>query len=335
MGLMNKLFRKGRQGFVPSSSAGELGGALRILRGHAPGVSAVGFALGSRVLFSADTEGNFAAWTSPSFEPHLGLSHDPKSATMDIATTLGECVYLARGSFVEHWTLSPDFLDNAHAFKSVALSGAHPSGVTRVIATTRGPISGGAEGNVVFWEEARRKPGAVGHVEGAILAIACSPTAAYEAESGARLAVGTSLGTVTVLEADDRTIVYTAQLHASEVRSLSIQNHRFQHRHILASACPSEHSVCIWDKNLKLTQVTARAHVVAFSPDGRFLAHGDHNDIVIRDGRNWTERERLRGHRGTVSTLAFSPMQYPDDLWDGWLASGANDGTVRVWKVAD
>src|SRR5207245_20869 len=59
---------------------------------------------------------------------------------------------------------------------------------------------------------------------------------------------------------------------------------------------------------------------LAFSPDGRYFASGNHwankplhgtevqiNDIVLWDVSTWKEVRRFTGHNGKVTALAFTP----------------------------
>jgi WD40 repeat protein len=66
----------------------------------------------------------------------------------------------------------------------------------------------------------------------------------------------------------------------------------------------------------------------AFSPDGRLLASGTHEQrIRAWDLATGRERPPLVGHLGRVSAVAFAP--------DGrTLASGSWDRSVRLWSVA-
>jgi WD40 repeat protein len=71
----------------------------------------------------------------------------------------------------------------------------------------------------------------------------------------------------------------------------------------------------------------AAVHALAFSPDGRWLASGGDDQLVllweIATGR---VAGRLRGHTAPVRTIAFSP--------DGaLLASGSDDETSIVWVL--
>jgi len=67
---------------------------------------------------------------------------------------------------------------------------------------------------------------------------------------------------------------------------------------------------------------------VAFSPDGRRLATGgEESTVKIWDVQTGQELQTLRGHKGDVHTVAFSP----DD--DGrWVASAGEDSAVKVWE---
>jgi WD40 repeat protein len=65
---------------------------------------------------------------------------------------------------------------------------------------------------------------------------------------------------------------------------------------------------------------------LAFSPDGRTVAHASRRDISLRETATGGERARLTGHADDVCAVAFSP--------DGrTLASGGMDGTVRLWDL--
>jgi WD40 repeat protein/tRNA A-37 threonylcarbamoyl transferase component Bud32 len=92
------------------------------------------------------------------------------------------------------------------------------------------------------------------------------------------------------------------------------------------------HEVKIWDRTageatLSLTG-QGRIFNLAFSPDGTRLAlAGEHGRVWLRDSVSLRVELELRGNKGDVSALAFSP--------DGhFLAAGdLDERTVKVWQV--
>jgi WD40 repeat protein len=68
-------------------------------------------------------------------------------------------------------------------------------------------------------------------------------------------------------------------------------------------------------------------NLVAYSPDGRWLAGADGgHHVCLWDAQTHRLESRLAGHGGEVTSLAFSP--------DGRrLVSAGIDGTVRLWDV--
>lgn len=75
-----------------------------------------------------------------------------------------------------------------------------------------------------------------------------------------------------------------------------------------------------------------------YAPDGRLLAIGVGNSVLITDTTGNTPGRLLEGHQGSISALAWGDMNALSDAPDGetvlLLASGAvSDTTVRVWDV--
>ncbi|NTU82180.1 MAG: WD40 repeat domain-containing protein, partial [Chloroflexales bacterium] len=64
-----------------------------------------------------------------------------------------------------------------------------------------------------------------------------------------------------------------------------------------------------------------------YAPDGSLVAVGLGGAVELRDGASLEPRQRLEGHTGEISALAFTPDS-------ATLASGAQDDTViRLWDV--
>ena len=89
-------------------------------------------------------------------------------------------------------------------------------------------------------------------------------------------------------------------------------------------ACGTSWGVQIWHGSTgqpmaRLEKKGGWVHSLAYSPDGSRLAGGADGEILI--WRNGMVEDRLRGHVGAVVALAHGAQ----------LASGGDDGTVRLW----
>ncbi|MBC7821936.1 MAG: hypothetical protein IAG10_34040 [Planctomycetaceae bacterium] len=74
-------------------------------------------------------------------------------------------------------------------------------------------------------------------------------------------------------------------------------------------------------------QRSGKANVVVFSPDGLALASAIVNDVQLWDVASGKLNFTLRGHRGVVTAIAFTP--------DGSkLLTSSDDHTVRLWNVS-
>ena len=84
----------------------------------------------------------------------------------------------------------------------------------------------------------------------------------------------------------------------------------------------------LWTRWLQTGTITGEfpsTTEIAFSVSGHYGAFGSFNDAVLWDLAAGVEIP-LEGHESVVTALAFGG--------DAWLATGSEDGTVRVWDVA-
>ena len=109
---------------------------------------------------------------------------------------------------------------------------------------------------------------------------------------------------------------------------------------LLASGGASDGTIKLWDVASGKTLATLKheggedpgVSSLVFSSDGRLLASGGASDFMIKlwDVASGEHVATFSGHRGTVTSLAFSPNGKQAAL----LASGASDGTIKLWDVA-
>lgn len=74
------------------------------------------------------------------------------------------------------------------------------------------------------------------------------------------------------------------------------------------------------------TSVGLRIYCAAFSPDGRTVATGQNETVILWETAGGKKRGQFTGHRGVLSSVAFAP--------DGkTLASGSRDGIALIWDL--
>ncbi|HUJ61511.1 MAG TPA: hypothetical protein VLX92_23560 [Kofleriaceae bacterium] len=305
---------------------------MQVLEGHRGVVFSAEFALGGQLLFTGDASGTVIAWRAPSWQRHCAIAHKPETPIYCIAAGPGD-VHFGRGTTVKQWAIGPEFLADFSSLKSFTLGDAHDKEVVPVVRTAKELITSGYDGQLMFWDvETGQARG--GALHDRVMALAVTDGARYDAEAGGLLACGHEDGSLTMFDlAAYRPLGTIAHAHERDVYALSFQNVVFQRKLHVASISPADRVVRVWDGKRQVVELEGAGFTVAFRPDGRWLAHGHGNDIVIRDGATWEVVQTLRGHTGPISALAWSPIASLDDPWSGCLASGAHDGTVRVWPL--
>lgn len=91
-------------------------------------------------------------------------------------------------------------------------------------------------------------------------------------------------------------------------------------------------TVKIWDTgngNLLRTlgPIDAEVTAMAISPSGNLLAAIATNEIILWDPNTGRQLQRLRGHKGMIRCIAFSPDS-------DWFATGSIDGVIKIWDAA-
>ena len=66
----------------------------------------------------------------------------------------------------------------------------------------------------------------------------------------------------------------------------------------------------------------------ALNASGKILVTGGLDDVVRVGSINGKEPHLLFGHKGSVTSVAVSPHVH-------WIASGSEDGTIRLWPMPD
>ncbi|QQM46204.1 WD40 repeat domain-containing protein [Streptomyces liliifuscus] len=184
-----------------------------------------------------------------------------------------------------------------------------------------------------LWDVASRSNVGILHGHSAfVLAVAFSP-------DGRLLASGSHDASVRLWDVAGRSSVATLTGHSSTVHSVA-----FSPDGTTLASSSYDRTIRLWDVSSARTIAVLNGHTsaatsVAFSPDGRMLASGgagassafgndypDDHTVRLWDVARRTNVATLTGHTGAVRSVVFSP--------DGTtLASGSNDGTVRLWEI--
>lgn len=189
----------------------------------------------------------------------------------------------------------------------------------------------GDDGRLILWDLSTRQKAAeimANSRNTSLYSVAFSP-------DDTLLAAGDGDGNVTLWRTDTREVVGNLKQHQANVLSIAFNKDGSR----LVSGGSDGH-VIVWDVAArKVITDTPSPHTnwvwsVAFSPDGRMVASGARDATVHvwdtqPDAATLTVTQVLTEHNSTVTAVAFTQV-------DGKvvLASGDNNGRVRLWDVS-
>lgn len=313
------------------------------LRGHTHPVAAVSFGANGFGA-SGDREGFIQRWKTP-LGPALGppidtglkqvggLAVSPDGRTIAVA---GERLALVDGQtgavtypLGERVGLSSSRL----AFSS--------DGRRLAIATCLVEANECADGGISVLDMTNQQSVAAG------LAAGLGATSLTISADGLLVAAGSAAGEVVVVDTRSRAVVALAtddDGHPDEVESLCFSRDGSRLRSASGTVTPEPHNTDALAKPTILTwdlatgrQIGATVELptqsegvllfnIGFRPDCAEVAtSGDHNIVRLWDAASGIQRDSLVGQRSNVTAAGFTAD-------GGFLATGANDGTIIVWR---
>jgi WD40 repeat protein len=145
---------------------------------------------------------------------------------------------------------------------------------------------------------------------------------------GKTFTVGLSSGDLEMYNSSSWVKIRTFQGHTGSVLRLA---YSLSNKYLVSGG--RDCTVRLWDihsgePTLTLDDYPETVTSVAFSPSGHQFASASARTIWVRDTKTGAHQFVLNGHTLTVKCVAFSPSGL-------LLASASNDGTIRLWDLAE
>ena len=284
-----------------------------VLPGHTQAAQAVAFSLDGQTVVTGDTAGVLRLWMQAGGSLlRTWTGHEGEVMALAFAPD-GELITAGSDGSLRWWDAASG-VEIRTVATGAAVNGMAVSPTGDLIATI------GADDVVRLWNARTGEPAGDVSLNGvAITALAFSPT-------GDSLALGGVDGSLYLWNVTAGTLAENWDAHSGAVRALAFHP---EARFLVSGGDDAESKVwALPSGDLRLALPTGPVNALSLSSNGYTLAvGGPGRDVELWDAEGGGRQAVLSGHQGSIEGLAYSE--------DGMvLASGANDTTARLWRLA-